>query len=345
MGDNWLEEFELYNDFCDSNEFELELIARSMEKAKRVTVLTGAGISVTSGIPDFRSSNGLWKKYDPSIYGTYSNFKQAPEKFWEMIEELHSIEAKPNPVHKTLADLETAGVINTIVTQNVDGLHQEAGSKNVLEMHGTGRTCYCIECNYITESDEGIWRTTDCPSKNIPHCPFCGGLMKLDVVLFGEKLNREIYDKIVDATTNVDFLLVIGTSLQVAPCNVIPFRAKHNGAQVVFINSHKTQMDQFADFCLRGDLNEIVPKLGQKILEIKQRRNTMLRRAVMFSYSLAVYMLSIVVSFCQRIWRREKNILELIDFENKRSETPMVIEEFDHSLRRHSVPLDDEVDL
>ena len=113
MAQNWLEEFELYNEFSDSSDFELELVARSMEKAKRVTVLTGAGISTSSGIPDFRSSNGLWKKYDPSIYGTYANFKQSPEKFWQMIEELHSIKAKPNEVHKSLSELEEIGVINT----------------------------------------------------------------------------------------------------------------------------------------------------------------------------------------------------------------------------------------
>ena len=342
MGDNWLEEFELYNESPDSFEFDLELVARSMEKAKRVTVLTGAGISVTSGIPDFRSQNGLWKKYDPSIYGTYTNFKKDPKKFWEMTEALHDIKAQPNDVHKALAELEEIGVINTIVTQNVDGLHQEAGAKNVLEIHGTGRNCYCIECNYIAESENEIWNKGSKPTENIPKCPRCGGLMKLDVVLFGEKLNREIYDEVVEATTNTDFLLVIGTSLQVAPCNVIPFRAKHNGAQVVFINSNKTPMDEFADFVLRGDLNEIVPLLTKRVKEIRERKNTILRRAVMFSYSLAVYMISIVVSFCQRIWRREKNVeFDLFEWESKRSETP-VVTEFDHSLRRHSVPLEDE---
>ena len=148
-----------------------------------------------------------------------------------------------------------------------------------------------------------IWKNYEKPSENVPRCPYCGGLLKLDVVLFGEKLNREIYDKIVDATTNVDFLLVIGTSLQVAPCNVIPFRAKHNGAQVVFINSNRTPMDEFADFCLRGDVNEIVPKLTQKIKEIREKKNNIVRRAFLFSYSIALYMFSIVVSFCQRILR------------------------------------------
>lgn len=341
MDHAWLEELDLYES-QDSNEFEIEMVARAMEKAKRVTVLTGAGISVSSGIPDFRSSNGLWKRYDPSIYGTYMNFKKDPAKFWKMIEALHEIEATPNNVHKSLAELEEMGVINTVITQNVDGLHQESGSKNVLEIHGTGKTCYCVDCNYISNSDDEIWNKNPHPSENVPKCPKCGGLLKLDVVLFGEKLNREIYDEVLEATTQVDFLLVVGTSLQVAPCNIIPFRAKHSGAQVAFINCNRTPMDDYADFVIRGDLNEVVPKLADKIKEIRERKNNVLRQAFMFSYSWAVYMLSMVVAICHHILKREKvNLMELFEYDGKRAETPIVTE-FDHGLRRHSVPLDDD---
>lgn len=343
MEQNWLEELELYNSSADSTEFEIELVARAIEKSKRVTVLTGAGISVESGIPDFRSSNGLWKKYDPSVYGTYKNFKKDPQKFWKMTETIHSIKANPNNVHKTLADLEKRELIHHIITQNVDGLHQEAGSKKVLEIHGTGKNCFCINCGYIANSQEEIWDVTPQPSEQIPKCKKCGGLMKLDVILFGEKLNREIYDEVIDATTNVDFLLVIGTSLQVAPCNVIPFRAKHNGAQVAFVNCTKTMMDEYADYVIRGDLNDVVPKIANKVIEIRERKNNAFRRAVLFSYSIAMYMVTVVVAFWSKLLKmnKKKPNFELFYYDEKRSETPVVSDFEDHLLRRHSVPLDD----
>ncbi|ELP92628.1 NAD-dependent deacetylase, putative [Entamoeba invadens IP1] len=268
MDMNWLEELEMYSDPDTTNDLEIEMISRALEKAENVTVLTGAGISVESGIPDFRSSNGLWKKYDPATYGSYENFKTDPKPFWKMAEELHKIKAYPNCVHQCLAELQKLNVVKTIVTQNVDGLHQQAGSKHVLEIHGNGDLCHCVNCDFIEKSEKQIWNKKTSPQNDPPKCPKCGALMKLDVVLFGEKLDRKIYDEVVASTTKTDFLLVLGTSLQVAPCNIIPFRAKHCGAQVAFINCTKTPMDEYADFVIRGDLNQIVPRITERVKKI-----------------------------------------------------------------------------
>ncbi|BFU19940.1 Sir2 family transcriptional regulator, putative [Entamoeba histolytica HM-3:IMSS] len=335
---NWLEELELYNSLDDSIDIDIEMIARSMEKSKNVTVLTGAGISVESGIPDFRSSNGLWKRYDPSVYGSYSNFKKHPELFWKMTEEIHKITAYPNHVHEALAELEKIGVVKTIVTQNVDGLHQQAGSKNVVEMHGSGRACYCIDCDYISRADDDIWSKPVPPSQCIPRCPKCGGLLKLDVVLFGEKLDRVTYDEVVEASTKTDFLLVIGTSLQVAPCNIIPFRAKHCGAQVAFINCSKTPMDEYADFVVRGDLKEIVPKIANKIKEIREKRFNGLRRAWLLSYSFAIVIVTMLVTFYNNVFHQNLKISTLDNIDG--TETP-VVSEYEPTLRRHSIPLEE----
>ena len=216
-----------------------------------------------------RSEKGLRKRYDPKKYADIDNFKQEPQYFWRMYEEIHNLKVQPSQIHKALTELQRMGIVKTIITQNVDGIHQMAGSKNVLEMHGSGKVCYCLDCHYIALAEEEIWKKTkNHPSLHIPHCPKCGGLLKLDIVMFGEKLNKEIYDEALKASSNTDFLLVVGTSLQVAPCNIIPFRARHNGAEVAFINCSKTPMDQYADFLVRSDAQNVIPKIVDRVKKI-----------------------------------------------------------------------------
>ena len=186
-----------------------------------------------------------------------------------MYEELHKLKVSPSPLHKALVELQKLGIVKTIITQNVDGLHQMAGSRNVLEMHGSGKLCYCLDCHYVALADKEIWQKThNQPSEHIPRCPKCGGLLKLDIIMFGEKLNKKIYDKAVESSSNTDFLLVIGTSLQVAPCNVVPFRAKQNGAQLAFVNATNTPIDDLADYLIREDAQEAIPKIVEKVKKI-----------------------------------------------------------------------------
>ncbi|KAL7722806.1 Sir2 family transcriptional regulator [Entamoeba marina] len=230
--------------------------------------------------------------------------------------------------------MEKMGVVKTIVTQNVDGLHQVAGSKHVVEMHGTGRTCYCLDCDFIAPSSEEIWGKTESPSTNVPRCPKCGGLLKLDVILFGEKLNRAIYNEALKASTETDFLLVIGTSLQVAPCNIIPFRAKHCGAQVAFINCTKTPLDEFADFIVRGDAQEYLPKIYKIIKRIRKQKRNSIKHAIKLSFSFAIVLMSMFVTFCNTTFHTN---VKLPSFDDKSTDVP-ILDEYEPNLRRHSIP-------
>nr|BAN40582.1 NAD-dependent deacetylase, putative [Entamoeba invadens] len=335
-----LQELDAYNGL-DNNDTDIDLIAKAMEKAKSVTVLTGAGISVQSGIPDFRSSNGLWKRYDPAVYGTLDTFKTRPELFWSMAEEIHKIDAKPNDVHKELALLEKMGVVKNIITQNVDGLHQMAGSKNVMEIHGNTRTCYCVCCGYITTTKH-IWEKTEHPSIDVPKCPKCGGLMKLDVILFGEKLDQITYQSVTKALENTDFLLVIGTSLKVAPCNIIPKSAKQNGAQVAFINCTTTMMDEYADYVVRGDLTEIIPQIASKVRQLRNKTVSPLQRAFLLSYSMSFVIMTMLLTIYNNVFHQNFKLKQ-----REGGKTEMVLNDCEtesDALRRHSVPLSDTID-
>ena len=258
--------------FCEMSEEEIDLccknIARIISKSQKIVILTGAGISVSSGIPDFRSSNGLWKKYDPKIYANYTNFLNQPELFWKMSTELKKTlkNRKPTKSHFALTELQKIGKLDCLITQNVDNLHQLSGTKNVIELHGTGKICHCISCDYqgnidIVLPDDLI------PWIDIPHCPLCGNLVKLDVVLFGEKLQNEIFEKAFEYASNCDVFIVIGSSLEVMPANALPRKAKMNNSTCVLINKSYTRYDNSFDYVVNGDCDIIVPKLVEYVLE------------------------------------------------------------------------------
>lgn len=233
--------------------------ADMIRNSKRGVILTGAGISTASGIPDFRSENsGLWQKYDPYEVASLSAFRYHPEKFFNFIRSFAQdiVLAQPNPGHIGLARLQQAGYLQTVVTQNVDGLHQRAGAQNVLEMHGSFGTLTCIDCyrqvssvGHLEPFLEHGW---------LPRCPHCSGILKPDTVLFGEQLPKKIWLKAQEACKRCDLLIVIGSSLEVMPVAGLPLRALENGAHLIVINRTETYIDLRADIVFHEDLVEII---------------------------------------------------------------------------------------
>jgi len=238
--------------------------AEIIKKSNRIVVFTGAGISTESGIPDFRSPGGLWSKYDPDIYANYFLFLKNPSPFWTMHHEVVNmlIKAKPNPAHYAIFELEKMRKLKAIITQNVDMLHQRAGSGTVhnvpiFELHGAFGDLYCMECDKKYNHDEIKGLLTK-EEKIVPHCE-CGGVIKPTTILFGEQLPSKVLSGALNACSNCDCFLMIGSSLLVSPANQMPYLAKKNGANLIFINEEETFMNYTADLFLKGKVGEILP--------------------------------------------------------------------------------------
>ena len=226
--------------------------------SRYAVAFTGSGVSAESGITTFRGKNGLWNKYRAEDLATLEGFLRNPELVWEWyswrIEKVFN--AKPNPAHIALAKLEKNGIIKTIITQNVDGLHQKAGAKNVIELHGSIWRVKCIKCGYKTRIDRP-YRKDEIP----PRCPECGSLLRPDVVWFGEPLPQKEYREAVSAAINSDLMLVIGTSGVVYPAAAIPHYAKDRGARIVVINPDTTGHDDIADIIVREKAGSFFSKI------------------------------------------------------------------------------------
>jgi NAD-dependent deacetylase len=240
---------------------DIETARELLSKAHKIAAFTGAGISVDSGIPDFRSEGGLWKRYDPHEYATFDSFLQDPTKFWTMGRELAEtiLKAKPNAAHRALAFLEQKGRLVGVITQNIDNLHQIAGSKNVIELHGNYLRAYCIECKseYVGRDVHERVAQGEIP----PICKKCGGVLKSEAVLFGEPLPEEPMERAIALCRNTDMLLVVGTSLTVYPAAFLPQLAKNSGAKVILINLDGANKDNVADVALRGRASEMLPMI------------------------------------------------------------------------------------
>ncbi len=225
----------------------------------RCVALTGAGISVASGIPAFRGSQGLWDRYDPFVYAEIGNFRRRPEKSWEMLGEMmKTIEkAAPNPAHKALAELERRGLLETVITQNVDSLHQAAGSRRVIEFHGSNRDLVCLDCGHRWAGFE-LSQVAELP----PRCSECGGVLKPDVVFFGEAIPPAALQEATRAAENARLMLVIGTSANVYPAADMPVLTKRAGGRVLEINLEKTPLTgSVADLTLFQPADEVLPAL------------------------------------------------------------------------------------
>jgi len=205
-------------------------IAGLMLDLKPCVALTGAGISAESGIPTFRSKGGLWEKYDPVIYASIEAFREDPSKYWTIRDEfIRNYDTyQPNKAHLALAELEEMGIVRHVITQNIDGLHKKAGSKNVTEIHGSLKETYCLQCNkeYIAPHvPEGL----------PPHCE-CGGVLKPNTVLFGEPLPEGALETAYHESATCKLMLVIGTSAVVQPAASLPHLAQQKGARIVEVN-------------------------------------------------------------------------------------------------------------
>ncbi len=240
--------------------------ARSMIRdARRVVVLTGAGISTHSGIPDFRGPQGLWtlnpKAERMSNIEQYINDPEVRRLAWQSRLESPAFHATPNAAHRALVELERRGNLDVLVTQNVDGLHQAAGSDPslVVEVHGTLHWSRCWSCDDRRPMRETLERVS--AGDPDPSCLQCGGILKSDTISFGQSLVREVIERAMDVCDSCDLLLAVGSSLGVFPvANMVP-RAKSGGSRVVIVNGEPTGMDRYADIVLGGDLVDVLPGL------------------------------------------------------------------------------------
>ena len=241
----------------------MDKAAAIMLKAKKVAALTGAGISVASGIHDFRSPGGLWSVFSPEEYATLELFYRNPSKAWKLYRALGTtlMGKKPNGAHQALARLEQMGLLSGIITQNVDNLHQQAGSTTVFEIHGDHQHLQCLQCQSLQPALEAHYHSTE-----VPVCAQCGFPLKPNVVLFGEEV-RDI-DTIHEFIADCDLLLVIGTSAQVYPAAALPMMVHRNGGRIFEFNrehtlsaAHLGAHSREADFFFQGDADVTLPRL------------------------------------------------------------------------------------
>ncbi|WP_455089559.1 NAD-dependent protein deacylase [Peptoanaerobacter stomatis] len=233
-----------------------EELKKVIDNSDNIVFFGGAGVSTESDIPDFRSSNGIFNAqknitYSPETVVSHSFFMRNPEFFYQFYKDKMIYEnAKPNNAHKALAKLEQIGKLKAIITQNIDGLHQMAGSKNVLELHGTIHKNYCMKCNKNFDLDYII------KSENIPHCDVCGGIVRPDVVLYEESLDSDVLSESLHYISNADVLIIGGTSLIVYPAASLVnyFR----GSKLVLINKSSTSQDNNADIVINDSIGKVL---------------------------------------------------------------------------------------
>jgi len=232
--------------------------AQDLAEAKMVTALTGAGASIESEIPPFRGKGGLWEKFDPMEVAHIDSFLRDPAKVWNLlIKEMKDVldRAKPNDCHKGLAKLEELGKLQTVITQNVDGLHQLAGNTDVIEFHGTFAWQRCMECDTLVE-------TRHVDMSNIPPRCHCGGILRPDVVFFGEMIPQEALWRSRQVATDCDLMLVIGTSAVVQPAALIPVVAKESGAKIIEINPESTPLTgEISDYLIKGPAGAVMNRI------------------------------------------------------------------------------------
>jgi NAD-dependent deacetylase len=232
-------------------------VIRSLRAARRLAALTGAGISAESGVPTFREAQtGLWAQYRPEELATPAAFRREPKLVWEWYAWRRALVggAQPNAGHLALAQLEARGPHFSLITQNVDGLHQRAGSRNVIELHGNITRTKCFDCDRPAHS----WSEADGVP---PRCPVCGGWLRPDVVWFHEPLPRAALAAAVEAAHSCDVFLSIGTSALVEPAASLPVEALRAGAVVVEVNPQPTPLSERAAFVLRGPAGEVLPEM------------------------------------------------------------------------------------
>ena len=248
-----------------TTEERLERVRRMVDAAERITVLTGAGISTDSGIPDFRGPNGLWttnpKAEKMSSIEHYLGDPEVRQLAWQNRLVSPAWEARPNVGHRALVELERRGKLRALITQNIDELHQRAGHDPslVIEVHGTMRWSRCWECDDRRPMQDTLGRVR--AGEVDPPCLVCGGILKSDTISFGQALRPEVIEAALAAAESCDLLLAVGSSLSVYPAaNAVP-RARQAGARVVIVNGQPTNMDRFADEVVLGSISDVLPAI------------------------------------------------------------------------------------
>jgi NAD-dependent deacetylase len=243
----------------------VERAAELLSAACRGLALTGAGVSAESGIPTFRGEGGLWKQYDPVKVASIGYFMADPSAYWKVSKDRGRIAlaAQPNPGHRALAALEAAGHLAAVVTQNTDGLHQDSGSRHVIEVHGSSRTVHCLDCG-SREARSEVQARLDIEMP--PRCKVCGGaFLKPAVVLFGEAMPAAAVQEAFALARQADVMLVVGSSLLVYPAADIPLAAVRSGAPLIVINAEPTPFDELAEVVIHAKSGEVLPEIAALI--------------------------------------------------------------------------------
>ncbi|HWQ05193.1 MAG TPA: NAD-dependent deacylase [Longilinea sp.] len=246
----------------------IQRAAKMLRSARHAVVLTGAGISTPSGIPDFRSpGTGAWVNLDLMDVVSLTSFHRNPEQFYAWLRPLaiKMAVAKPNPAHYALAELEKTGILHAVLTQNIDGLHQKAGSRNVIELHGSLDTLSCLAC-HLTFSSDACY--PDFIDKNvIPHCTACGAILKPDIVFYEETLPENAWLTALEFAEQADVFLAAGTSLEVTPVSGLPLYALENGAKLIILNYSTTYLDKQATMSIKDNVAVVLPEIVRAILK------------------------------------------------------------------------------
>jgi NAD-dependent deacetylase len=237
----------------------LEKCVELLLNASYVIALTGAGISQESNVPTFRGEEGIWRQYNAMELATPNAFHQNPSLVWEWYAWRQDLIAKcqPNPAHLVLAKWETKGILKTLITQNVDGLHRRAGSKNLLLVHGSLWKLKCTRCAYKSD--------VSAPETGIPQCPDCQANLRPDVVWFGESLSREVLDQVLIELERSDVIMVVGTSAMVQPSASFPLIVQRRGGRIIEVNTEATPLTAIADVHLRGKAGELLSKIDDQL--------------------------------------------------------------------------------
>ncbi|MBI4586896.1 MAG: Sir2 family NAD-dependent protein deacetylase [Planctomycetes bacterium] len=237
-------------------------LAQRLRWSRSAIAFTGAGISTESGIGDFRSPGGVWSRHQPVLYQEFIASSEARRRYWAIRKETYGqfAGAKPNLAHRTLAELEAAGGLRAVITQNIDRLHQMAGSRKVLELHGNAREIVCLGCRQVSQAEEIHSRLE--AGEEVPECHACGGILKAATVSFGQPLPPAVLEEAERLSREADLFLAIGSSLVVTPAATLPALARRAGAFLAIINREETPQDPIADLVVRTPIGEAFQILG-----------------------------------------------------------------------------------
>jgi NAD-dependent deacetylase len=249
------------------DEDDIRSLAVDLTEADSGVVFTGAGVSTASGIPDFRSEGGIWDRFDQRDFH-YRRFKAEPGEFWLDRLELQAAlygddDIAPNAAHRAIAELESRGVVNAVITQNVDGLHDDAGSERIIRLHGTASRVSCQDCGETYPAEAVVERAK--AGELPPRCRACDGVLKPDTVLFGEPLPTGTLQTARRHARDADVFLAVGSSLTVEPAAALPAVAQRSGATLAVVNLESTGASEVADYDFRADVTEVLPRLSERL--------------------------------------------------------------------------------